>query len=71
MAIHSSILAWRVPWTEEPDGPQCMGSQSQTQLSGFHTQMRIQSTQYPGCSVEAPSAAGEESEKASWRKGNQ
>ena len=24
---HSSILAWRVPWTEEPDGLQSMGSQ--------------------------------------------
>ena len=27
MATHSSILAWRVPWTEEPDGLQSMGSQ--------------------------------------------
>ena len=26
MATHSSILAWRVPWTEEPDGLQSMGS---------------------------------------------
>ena len=26
-AIHSSILAWRIPWTEEPGGPQSMGSQ--------------------------------------------
>ena len=25
MAIHSSILAWRTPWTEEPGGPQFMG----------------------------------------------
>ena len=25
MATHSSILAWRIPWTEEPDGLQCMG----------------------------------------------
>ena len=25
MAIHSSILAWRIPWTEEPDGLQSMG----------------------------------------------
>ena len=34
MATHSSILAWRIPWTEEPGGPQSMGSQkSQTQLS--------------------------------------
>ena len=27
MATHSSILAWRVPWKEEPGGPQSMGSQ--------------------------------------------
>ena len=26
MAIHSSILAWRIPWTEEPGGLQSMGS---------------------------------------------
>ena len=34
MATHSSILAWRIPWTEEPGGLQSMGSQkSQTQLN--------------------------------------
>ena len=27
MATHSSILAWRIPWTEEPGGPQSIGSQ--------------------------------------------
>ena len=27
MATHSGILAWRIPWTEEPGGPQPMGSQ--------------------------------------------
>ena len=27
MATHSSILAWEIPWTEEPDGPQLMGLQ--------------------------------------------
>ena len=27
MAVHSSILAWIIPWTEEPDGLQSMGSQ--------------------------------------------
>ena len=26
MASHSSILAWRIPWTEEPGGLQSMGS---------------------------------------------
>ena len=27
MATHSSMLAWRIPWTEEPDGIQSIGSQ--------------------------------------------
>ena len=26
MAPHSSTLAWKIPWTEEPDGLQSMGS---------------------------------------------
>ena len=26
-ATHSSILAWRIPWTQKPGGPQSMGSQ--------------------------------------------
>ena len=30
MATHSSILAWRIPWTEEPGGLQFMGSQRET-----------------------------------------
>ena len=34
MATHSSILAWKIPWTEEPCGPLSRGLQkSQTQLS--------------------------------------
>ena len=32
MATHSSILAWRISWTEEPGVLQSMGSQSQTRL---------------------------------------
>ena len=35
MAIHSSTLAWKIPWTEEPGRLQSMGSQSQTRLSDF------------------------------------
>ena len=27
MVTHSSILSWRIPWTEEPSGLQSMGSQ--------------------------------------------
>ena len=27
MATHSSILAWKIPWTEEPGGPQSLGLQ--------------------------------------------
>ena len=33
MATHSSILAWRTPWTEESGVLLSMGSKSQTQLS--------------------------------------
>ena len=34
MATHSSILAWEIPWTEEPDELQSMGlPKNQTQMS--------------------------------------
>ena len=32
MATHSSILVWRIPWTEKPSRLQSTGSQSQAQL---------------------------------------
>ena len=41
MATHSSILAWRIPWTEEPDGLQSTGSQrvgqDSDELACIHT----------------------------------
>ena len=40
MAIHSSILAWRIPWTEEPGGLQSIGSQRRTQLKRLSTHAR-------------------------------
>ena len=36
MATHSSILAWRIPWTEEPGSLQSIRLQSLTLLSGSH-----------------------------------
>ena len=36
MATHSSILAWKIPWTEEPDGLQSTGLQSRIRLSDCH-----------------------------------
>ena len=35
MAPHSSTLAWKIPWTEEPGKLQSMGSLSRTRLSSF------------------------------------
>ena len=35
MAIHSSILVWRIPWREEPSRLQSAGLQSRTRLSNF------------------------------------
>ena len=43
MAIHSSILAWKIPWTEEPGGLRSMGLQRRTQLSGWASTHTIQS----------------------------
>ena len=40
MATHSSILAWRIPWTEEPGGLQSIALQSQTQLKRLSTHAR-------------------------------
>ena len=49
MATHSGILAWRIPWTEEPGGPQSMGSHSWTWLKrlSLHT-CRVSSIVVPG-----------------------
>ena len=35
MAIHSSTLAWKIPWMEKPDRLQSMGSQRVRRLSDF------------------------------------
>ena len=35
MATHSSTLAWKIPWMEEPGRLQSVGSQSQARLSDF------------------------------------
>ena len=35
MATHSSTLAWKIPWTEEPGRLRSMGSLSRTRLSDF------------------------------------
>ena len=35
MTTHSSTLVWKIPWMEEPDRLQSMGSHSWTQLSNF------------------------------------
>ena len=42
MATRSSILAWRVPWTEEPGGPQSIGLQSPTRLKQLSTRAHTQ-----------------------------
>ena len=39
MAAHSSILAWRVPWTEEPGGLQSMGLQRVKDDWSMHTRL--------------------------------
>ena len=47
MATHSSILAWRIPWMEEPGRLQSMGSQSETDWA---TSLYTKNMGFPGCS---------------------
>ena len=44
MATYSSILAWEIPWTEEPGRLQSMGSQSQKGLSDYNNNNKINYT---------------------------
>ena len=41
IATHSSILAWRIPWTEEPGGLQSIRLQSWTRLVTEHASAEI------------------------------
>ena len=43
MATHSRILAWRIPWTEEPGGLQSMGSQRvrHNLMTNTHTRLGV------------------------------
>ena len=45
MATHSSILAWRIQWTEEPGGLQSMGSQRVGHDSGQHSMRYVDRNQ--------------------------
>ena len=46
MVTHSSILAWRIPWTEEPGGLQSMGSQRVNRATDtFHFHLHIKTRQ--------------------------
>ena len=52
IATHSSILSWRIPWTEEPCGPQSMGSQrvGHNWATKYSTQHSADSCRHVGAS---------------------
>ena len=41
MTTHSSTLAWRIPWTEDPGGLQSMGSQELDQIRSDQSLSRV------------------------------
>ena len=54
MATHSSILAWRIPWTKEPGGLESMGMQRVRHDWAAHTHTHIQfKKDLPGSYIEA------------------
>ena len=50
MATHYSILAWRIPWTEEPDGLQSMGWQKVGHNWVTNTHTQAEETKEVSCS---------------------
>ena len=44
MATHSSILAWRIPWTEEPGGLQSMGFCKESDMNEQLTHTKLKKT---------------------------
>ena len=53
MATHSSILAWRIPWTEELGRPQSMVAKSRTRLSDFTSLHQNSESDFAGEKVSA------------------
>jgi len=51
MATHSSVLAWEIPWTEEPGGLQFMGSQRAGDDLATKTTNSIHNTFVTPCTV--------------------
>ena len=49
MATHSSILAWKIPWTEEPDGLLLMGSERV--VHNWVTNIHIHRHYYANCQM--------------------
>ena len=56
MATHSSIFAWRIPWTEEPDGLQSMGSQELDMPERLSRHARIHHKSMMRCIIQNPTA---------------
>ena len=52
IATHSSILAWRIPWTEEPDGLQSIGLHGVRHNGATNTHTYRCMWSFPGGSVE-------------------
>ena len=46
-ATHSSILAWRIPWMEEPGGLQSTGSKESDMTERLHFHYKVKSGFYP------------------------
>ena len=64
MVTHSSILAWRIPWTEKPRGLQSIGLQKvRCDLGRMHQWLRLQASTVedvgliPGWGTKTPHAA--------------
>jgi len=73
MATHSSILAWRIPWTEEPGALQFMGSQRvrqnwATNCFFHHCLHHVVLLDITGKFLQGPSAPSHREEQPAWKE---
>ena len=79
MAAHSNILAWRIPWTEEPGGLQSMGSQrvghdlvtKQQQTKAFYAGKLCDHTSFAERALWQPHCEGCIAEGQDWGMGSE
>ena len=67
LATHSSVLAWRIPWTEEPGGLQAMGPQRVGHDGAFMIILHLRGSSVTECLWEEGEGPKNEEAESFWK----